>query len=409
MTTRTEDIVNLYQQHVMPTYAPGLVLTRGRGTKLWDVDGKVYLDFSSGIAVTNLGHAHPSMLDAIREQAQRLIHVSNLHYNRPQALLARKLAGLTDGGKSFFCNSGAEANEALIKLARLYGHESGRFEIVCMRNSFHGRTMATMAATGQDRIREGFDPVVSGFVHVAFNDLDAVREAVTDRTIAILLEAVQGEGGVQEAEPEFMRGIRELCDERDLLMFCDEVQCGMGRTGRWFGFQHAGVVPDAFSLAKSLGGGYPIGAVVACPALADVMQPGKHASTFGGSPLACATALAVVETIARENLVERAASAGTRFKQALETMAERYGRIRGIRGRGLMIGLEADRPIKELSDIMTDMGLITVGGKGNVIRFLPPLTVRDNEMDEALEIIEDSLTEWHGLTDDEGGTDDATQ
>ncbi len=409
MTTRTEDIIQLYQQHVMPTYAPGLVLTRGRGTKLWDVDGKVYLDFSSGIAVTNLGHAHPRMLAAIQDQAQQVIHVSNLHYNRPQALLARKLAGLTDGGKSFFCNSGAEANEALIKLARLYGHESSRFEIICMRDSFHGRTMATMAATGQDQIREGFDPTVAGFVHVAFNDLEALREAVTDRTVAIFLEAVQGEGGVRVATPEFMRGIRQLCDERDLLMLCDEVQCGMGRTGQWFGFQHAGVMPDAFSLAKSLGGGYPIGAVVARPGLADIMQPGKHASTFGGSPLACATALAVVETIAEENLLERAASAGTRFKQALETMAARYDRIRGIRGRGLMIGMEADRPVRELSDIMTEMGLITVAGKGHVIRFLPPLTVRDNEMDEALEIIEDSLTEWHGLTDHEGGTDDATQ
>ncbi len=408
MTTRTEDIVNLYQQYVMPTYAPALVLTRGRGTKVWDADGKVYLDFSSGIAVTNLGHGHPRVLAAMREQAEQLVHVSNLHYNRPQALLARKLSILTDGGKSFFCNSGAEANEALIKLARLRGHATGRFEIVCMRNSFHGRTLATMAATGQERIREGFDPVMPGFVYAEFNDLESVRRAVTERTGAILLEAVQGEGGVQVATTEFMRGVRALCDERDLLMFCDEVQCGMGRTGKWFGFQHAGVAPDAFSLAKSLGGGYAIGAVVAQPALANVMEPGKHASTFGGSPLACATALAVIETIAQEKLVERAASAGARFKQALEKHADRFERIRDVRGLGLMIGLEADRPVKELADILTDMGLITVGGKGNVIRFLPPLTVRDNEIDEALEMIDDALTEWHGLKIDEEETGNAT-
>ncbi len=408
MTTQTENIIDLYQRHVMPTYTPALTLIRGRGTKVWDAEGKVYLDFSSGIAVTNLGHGHPGVLAAMREQAEQLIHVSNLHYNRPQALLARKLSGLTDGAKSFFCNSGAEANEALIKLARLRGNATGRFEIICMRKSFHGRTLATMAATGQDSIREGFEPVMPGFVYAELNDLESVRRAVSERTSAILLEAVQGEGGIQVATPEFMQGVRTLCDERDLLMFCDEVQCGMGRTGQWFGFQHAGVAPDAFSLAKSLGGGYPIGAVVARPALAEVMAPGKHASTFGGSPLACATALAVIETIEQEKLVARAATVGDRFKQALATKAQRFDRIREVRGRGLMIGLETDRPVKQLTDILTGMGLISIGGKGNVLRFLPPLTVRDNEIDEALEIIDDALLEWHGLSRDGEETDNAT-
>lgn len=408
MSTRTEDIMDLYQRHVMPTYSPALVLTRGRGAKVWDADGKVYLDFSSGIAVTNLGHGHPRVLAAMHEQAEQLIHVSNLHYNRPQALLARKLSQLTEGGKCFFCNSGAEANEALIKLARLYGHATGRFEIVCMRNSFHGRTLATMAATGQDPVREGFDPVMPGFQYADFNDLNSVRQALNERSVAILLEAVQGEGGVRTATPEFMHGIRDLCNEHDLLMFCDEVQCGMGRTGQWFGFQHSGVMPDAFSLAKSLGGGYPIGAVVARPALADVMAPGKHASTFGGSPLACATALAVIETIEREHLMARAAAVGTRIKQALQTMAPRFARVREVRGCGLMIGLEADRPVKELADILTDMGLISVGGKGTVIRFLPPLTVQDKEIDEALEMIEDALLQWHEIPHDEEEADNAT-
>lgn len=397
MTEQNQEIIDLYRQHVMPTYAPALVLTRGQGTRVWDAQGKVYLDFSCGISVTNLGHGHPRVLKALHEQADALIHVSNLHYNRPQALLARKLAGVSGGCKSFFCNSGAEANEGLIKLARLHGNPSGRFEIITLRNSFHGRTLATMAATGQDRIREGFDPLMPGFVHAEFNDLESVRQAVTERTVAILIEAVQGEGGVRPADPAFMQGLRALCDERDVLLLCDEVQCGMGRTGKWFGFEHADVIPDAFSLAKSLGNGYPIGAVVARPALADVMQPGKHASTFGGSPLACATALAVMETLEADDLVNRAATLGSRFKQALMDFQSRFERIRDVRGLGLMIGLEADRPIKELADRLTAIGLLSVGGQGNVIRFLPPLTVRDAEMDEALEMIEDALAEWHGM------------
>ncbi len=396
--TRTENVSALYQRHVMPTYSPSLALQRGSGTRVWDVDGKVYLDFACGIAVNNLGHGHPRVLAAMHEQAQKMVHVSNLYYNEPQALLARKLSGLAGGGKCFFCNSGAEANEALVKLARLYGRDTGRYEIVSMRNSFHGRTLATMAATGQERIRDGFDPMPPGFVYADFNDLDSVRNALSEKTVAVLLEAVQGEGGIRVADPEFMRGVRALCDERDLLMFCDEVQCGMGRTGKWFGFQHYNIAPDAFSLAKSLGSGYPIGAAVARSELADIMRTGTHASTFGGSPLACATALAVLDVIEAENLVNRAAAVGKRLAQSLADMAGRYERVLEVRNLGLMIGLEFDRSAGELFDILTDMGLLAVGGHGGrVLRFLPPLTVRDSEIDEALEMIDDSLAEWHGL------------
>ncbi len=393
----TQEIIDRYQRYVIPTYAPALALVRGRGSKVWDADGKVYLDFAAGIAVNALGHGHPRVLEALRRQAETLIHVSNLYYNLPQARLAEKLSGLASGGKCFFCNSGAEANEALIKLARWHGHAAGRFEIVSMRNSFHGRTLGTMAATGQERIREGFEPMPSGFVYADFNDLESVRKAVTPATAAILLEAVQGEGGVQLASPEFLRGVRTLCDQHGLLLLCDEVQCGMGRTGKWFGFEHAGVIPDAFALAKALGGGYPVGAVVARPELADRMQPGKHASTFGGSPLACAVSLAVLETIEAEGLVARAAEVGKRMMSSLQALAGRFERVRAVRGLGLMIGVELDRPVKAISDLLTDMGLLTVAGHGNVMRLLPPLTIRDAEIDEALEMIEDALSEWHGM------------
>jgi acetylornithine/N-succinyldiaminopimelate aminotransferase len=397
MTTAAE-IAENYKQFVMPTYhPPSLTLVKGKGTRVWDIEGKVYLDFVAGIAVQNVGHCHPRVVEAIQTQATKLVHVSNLFYTEGHAALAEKLAGLALHGKCFFCNSGAEANEALIKLARLWGSDLGKYEIISMNNSFHGRTLATLAATGQTKYQDGFEPMPDGFLYAEFNDLGSVAKLVSDRTAAVIVEAVQGEGGVVPAEAEFMQGLRKLCDEKNILLFCDEVQCGMGRTGNWFGFQHSGVEPDAFSLAKSLGSGYPIGAIVAAPKLADVFQPGKHASTFGASPLACAAALATLRVIEDEKLVDRAAEAGRKFQIGLEDFVGEYPHVKDVRGRGLMLGLVLDEPAKPLAQILTQRGLLTIPTADTVIRFLPPLTVKDSELDEALEILNQGLAEWHGM------------
>ena len=394
--TKSADIIGGHEKYVIPTYARfPVALVRGKGTKVWDVDGKVYLDFLSGIAVNGLGHSHPRVVQAICEQAEKLTHISNLYFNANQADLAKALVELSFEGKAFFCNSGAEANEALIKLARLWGHESGRHEIICMENSFHGRTLATVAATGQSKYQEGFEPMPGGFLHARFNDLDSVKALINERTVAVLVEAIQGEGGIIPASPEFFTGLRALCDEKNILLLCDEVQCGMGRTGHWFGFQNYGVTPDAFSLAKALGNGFPIGAIIAGSKLADVFQPGKHASTFGGTPLACAAALAVIRTMREGALVSRAQTAGTRFHAGLKALAERYEHIVEVRGLGLMQGLVLDQPAKTVAAKLMDMGLLCLATAETVLRFLPPLVVKDAEIDEALEMIDDVMNEWH--------------
>jgi len=395
--SKTSDIIQQFDEHVIPSYARRpIVFVKGKGAKLWDADGKVYLDFLAGISVLNVGHSHPAVVEAICRQAGLLTHVSNLYYTENQGRLAQALAGLALGGKCFFCNSGAEANEALIKLARLWGHEKNRFEIITMKNSFHGRTLATLTATGQDKVQKGFDPLPSGFVHAKFNDLESVKEAVTARTAAILVEAVQGEGGVIPAEAEFMQGLRALCDEKDLLLLCDEVQCGMGRTGKWFAFQHFDVEPDAFALAKALGSGFPIGAIVTNAKLADVFQPGKHASTFGGTPLACAAALATLQVIEQENLLQHASDLGARFKKGLLALKDKYEHVKDVRGLGLMLGLVLDVPARPLEDKLLDMGLIALATGERVLRFLPPLTVKPSEVDEALDMIDDSCAEVFG-------------
>lgn len=406
--SKSEQVIELYKKYVMNTYAQNKVLSRGKGTKVWDADGNVYLDFIAGISVLNVGHCHPKVVEAINKQAALASHFSNLYYNENQAMLAQELSELSLKGKCFFANSGAEANEGLIKLARLWGHDKGKFEIICMKNSFHGRTLATAAATGQDKIKKGFDPMPEGFVHAEFNDLDSVKALVNDKTVAILMEAIQGEGGILPATEEFIQGVRELCDEKGLLMLCDEVQCGMGRTGRWFAFQAYGVAPDAFSLAKGLGSGYPIGAVVANPKLADVFKPGNHASTFGGTPLACAAALATIRVISDEQLLENASRSGDLFKQGLEDFIGKFEHVKEIRGMGLMLGMVLDQPAKPLCDIMAGMGLLTLATAENVVRFLPPLNIKDNELEEALDIIYDALCESHGIKP-EGEEDGAAQ
>lgn len=394
-------VEKLYDKYVMPTYAQKLTLVKGQGTRVWDSSGKVYLDFTCGIAVTNLGHCHPAVVEAVREQAGILTHVSNLFYNERQGVLAQKLSALSLRGKCFFCNSGAEANEGLIKLARLWGHDRGRYEVICMTNSFHGRTLATAAATGQAKVQKGFEPMPEGFVHVPFNDLAAVAAAITDKTAAVLLEPIQAEGGVLVASAEFMSGLRALCNEREILMLCDEVQTGMGRTGRWFGYQHFGVEPDAHSSAKALGNGFPIGAVVAGAKLADVFQPGRHASTFGGSPLACAAALATLATIESEGLVERAQTVGEAIRGRLETFVGKYEKVEAVRGCGLLLGLKLTEAAKPLADAMAEVGLLTIPTAEQVIRLLPPLTVKDAEVEEALDILEECLDTWHGAGESE--------
>lgn len=397
-----DKVKELYGKYVMQTYFPAkLVLVKGKGTKVWDSEGKVYLDFTAGIAVTGVGHSNPKVAEAIQKQAAVLTHVSNLYYNENQALLAEKLSTISMNGKVFFCNSGAEANEGLIKLARLWGHEKGKYEVICMKNSFHGRTLATAAATGQDKVKKGFEPMPEGFVHAEFNNLESVKKLVNEKTVAVMLEAIQGEGGIVPATEEFFKGVRALCDEKGLLMLCDEVQCGIGRTGKWFGFQNYGVDPDAFSLAKGLGNGFPIGAVVSSPKLADVFKPGTHASTFGGTPLACAAALATLGVIESEKLLERASSAGELFSEGLKAFMDKYERVKEVRGMGLMVGMVLDQPAKPLVDIMNEMGLFALATAEKVVRFLPPLTVTDNELEESLDIVDDALAEWHGVKTEE--------
>lgn len=397
MTNKTDEVVAMFDQYVIPCYArKPLVLVRGKGTRVWDADGKVYLDFLAGIAVLNLGHSHPALVAAVTQQAALLTHVSNLYYTAPQGRLARKLSEISLPGKCFFCNSGAEANEALIKLARLWGHEQKRYEVITMRNSFHGRTLATLTATGQAKIQKGFDPLPAGFVYADFNNLDSVKSAVTDKTAAILVEPIQGEGGVIAAEPDFLKGLRALCDERNILLLFDEVQCGLGRTGQWFAYQHYGVAPDALALAKALAGGLPMGAIVAAPKIADVLQPGKHASTFGGSPLVCAAALATLQVIEDENLLQNAAEMGEKFKQGLQALVDRYEHLKEVRGLGLMIGLALDKPAKELEARLMEIGLLSLATAEKILRFLPPLNVKPGEIAEALEMLDEVCAEWHG-------------
>ena len=393
----TADIDEMQKTYLIPTYAPQLALVKGSGTKVWDAEGNEYLDFLAGIAVLNVGHCHPNVVKAIQDQAATLMHVSNLYYNEKQPQLAKALAEKAGGGKCFFCNSGAEANEGLIKLARLYGSEQKKFEVITMKNSFHGRTLATLTATGQEKVQKGFAPLPEGFVYAEFNNLDSVKAAVTEKTAAVLVEAVQGEGGIIPADPAFISGLRALCDEKGILLMFDEVQAGIGRTGKWFGFQNYDVQPDAFSLAKGLGNGFPIGAVVAAPKVADTFQPGHHATTFGGTPLACAAALAVLETIEQENLLENATAMGELLLNKLQAIAEQYDWIECARGCGLMVGLVLNDSALPLQKKLQEKGLLTLATAVRVLRMLPPLTVTAEEIEKAAALIAEACAELESL------------
>ena len=391
--SNNKEIVDLCNQYVMNTYNRSVPIVKGQGCRVWDANGMQYYDFTSGIAVQNVGHAHPQVVEAVKNQMETLNHCSNLFYNEQQGLLAKKLAEISGlGGKSFFCNSGAEANEALIKLARLWGKDEGRFEIITFLNSFHGRTLATCAATGQSKIQEGFDPLPLGFEYAVYNDIDSVKAKVGQHTVAVLIECVQGEGGVIPVDPEFMKQLRALCDEKNLLLLCDEVQCGMGRTGDWFAWQGTGVKPDAFSVAKALASGIPMGAVVASPKLSDVFTPGKHGSTFGGNPLACAAALATIDVIESEGLLARAKEVGAAFRDGLMQFVAKYDKVLDVRGKGLMLGLVLDGvPAKKLIDICRGMGLLVCAAGESVVRFLPPLNVKEEDLEEALDYLDEAF------------------
>ena len=393
MSNKTQEILELYKSKVMPTYTPSVVLASGKGVTVRDVDGLTLYDFTSGIGVQSVGYSHPKVVKAIQDQAAAMTHCSNLYVNAPATLLASKLVELSGlGGKAFFCNSGAEANEAAIKLARKWGAANGgRYEVVTMRQGFHGRTLATLAATAQAWCQEGYDPLPVGFAYADYNDLESVKAAVNDKTVAIMLEAVQGEGGVTPATDEFMKGIRALCDEKNLLMICDEVQAGMGRTGKWFAWQNYDVKPDLFTCAKALAGGLPMGALVSNAALADVLAKPAHASTFGGNPVAAAAALAVIDVIESEGLLENAVKVGTLLREALQGFVDRYDKLLEVRGLGMMLGLVVDGDAKEIVEALQAQGLLVLTAGEHVVRFLPPLCLKEEHLEEAIDMISDAF------------------
>jgi acetylornithine/N-succinyldiaminopimelate aminotransferase len=376
--------------HVMNTYARlPVAFSHGLGSRIFDTEGKEYLDALSGIAVSTLGHAHPKLVAAIADQAGRLLHTSNLYGITNQELLADKLCERSGMQEVFFCNSGCEANEAAIKLARFYGHKKGieTPTIIVMEKAFHGRTMATLSATGNRKAQAGFEPLVSGFVRVPCDDLVAIKSVAehNQNIVAVMLEIIQGEGGIHLASVEFQRELRQLCDEHGWLLICDEVQCGMARTGKWFGYQHAGIQPDIATLAKGLGSGVPIGACMVTGKAAGLFGPGNHGSTFGGNPLACTAALTTIDTIEQEGLLANAERIGALIRQLF---AEALAGIKGvvdIRGHGLMIGIELDRPCGELVGKALAAGLLINVTADKVIRLLPPLTFSENEAKELVD------------------------
>ena len=413
---RTQNSVReTFGKFVVPSYARfDLVLERGEGNYVWDVDGGRYLDLAGGIAVCSLGHAHPEITKALTEQSRKLIHVSNLYYNELQGRLAKRIVDLIAPGRVFFCNSGAEANEGLFKLARKFGHDDGRFEIITTLDSFHGRTLAGIAATGQEKVKKGFEPPVAGFKHVAFNDLEAMRAAITRSTIAILIEPIQGESGITIATAEYLLGLRKLCDERNLLLLFDEVQAGHFRTGKFQSWQrilenrHVDFLPDGVSMAKSLGGGFPIGAFWVREKYAKLLSPGTHASTFGGTPLACAVALTILDVIERENLAENARRIGDSLMAELQALAKNYPKVlRAVRGFGLIIGLEFEpkllafageerSPATQVVNRLHKAGVLTVPAANSVVRLLPALNLSQRQAEEGLRAIEEVVEELNG-------------
>ncbi|CAM2941638.1 aspartate aminotransferase family protein [Rariglobus hedericola] len=386
---------DLYDAHVLKNYGrPALTLVRGSGSHVWDDQGGKFLDFTSGIAVSALGHCHPHWVASVQRQAGELIHTSNLFRNPNQGELARRLVGYAGPGRVFFCNSGAEANEGLLKLARLHGAtkaggEEGKcYKVICAKSAFHGRTFGGMSATPQEKIQKGFRPLVPGFAFGELNNLASFEALIDDQTAAIFVETIQGEGGVNSATTEFLLGLRKLCNQHNLLLMLDEVQCGVGRTGKFFAYEHAGVRPDAIGMAKGLGGGFPIGAIWIGEKAADLFQPGMHGTTFGGTPLACAAALAVLDVIEKEKLMEQVSRASGSWIEALTELATDFpAQVLGVRGRGFMVGIQLASDPAPYVAALRDAGLLVPSAGGNVIRLLPPLNATADELASSVEIL----------------------
>ncbi|MGD0168954.1 MAG: acetylornithine transaminase [Smithella sp.] len=390
-----KEIMAMSYENIMNTYKRfPVVLAKGSGAKVWDVDGREYLDFAAGIAVCNLGHSHPKVIAAVSEQLGKLTHVSNLYYTEPQTRLAKMLVDNSFADKVFFCNSGAEANEAAIKLARKYAHENmgpDKFELITMKESFHGRTMATITATGQEKFQFGFTPLLEGFTYVPFNDLQALESAISGKTCGIMLEAIQGEGGVKIPDDNYLAGVREICDRHGLLLIIDEVQTGMGRTGKLFAYEYSGIKPDIMTLAKALANGIPAGAMLATDKIAKAFVPGNHASTFGGNPFAMAAATAVVETMLQEGILEHCREVGDYFLSQLKKLQQKHAIIRDVRGKGLMIAAELNIEAGDIINQCIKRGLLIISAGSKTLRFVPPLIITEQDVDFAINVLDEVM------------------
>ncbi|HVN88506.1 MAG TPA: aspartate aminotransferase family protein [Candidatus Binataceae bacterium] len=387
------EIVDLAHANLINTYGcMPLAFDHGNGVYLYDSDGNRYLDFFCGLAVTSLGHAHPRIVGAIKAQADKLTHACNVFHTEPMAKLAARIGHAFGDGRVFFCNSGAEANEAALKLARRWGHgNGGKFEFIATQGSFHGRTFATLSATGQEKYHVGFMPLVPGFKLVPYDDVAAIEGAITNQTVGVIVEPIQGEGGVVTPKPDYLARLREVCDRAKILLIVDEVQTGMGRTGKLFGYQHSGIKPDVITLAKALGGGVPIGAMVAKAEIASALTPGTHGSTFGGNPIACAAALGVFDALEQDGAIANAAEVGGYLISRLREIAKDCPNVREVRGAGMIIGVVLNHPVKAVVDACYAERLVVNGTADNVLRLLPPLILTRAEADAGLAIIERAL------------------
>ena len=389
---KTKDIIKDHDLYVMQTYGRyPLVIAKAKGQYVWDNNGKKYLDFFPGWAVSGIGHCHPLVVKRAKEQVAKVIHVPNNYYNLLQGKLAKEIIKNSFSGTVFFCNSGAEAIEGAIKLVRKYGYPK-KYEIISMKKSFHGRTLAAITLTGQPKYHKGFKPLPKGFKHVEFNNFEALKKAVTKKTAAIVIEPIQGEGGINVATKEYLKKVKALCNKQDILLIFDEVQSGMGRTGKMFAFEHYGIKPDVMTLAKTLGGGFPIGALVASKKVSKVLTPGTHASTFGGSPIVCAASLAVFEAIKKDKLLLNVNKIGSYLVKELEILKKKYPHIiKGIKGKGLMLGIELHIDGTALPVLALKEGLLINCTQGNILRMLPPLNITKHNVDEALKLFEKVL------------------
>lgn len=389
----TKQVAELYNEYILPTYTQlPVCLIKGKGSKVWDIEQKEYIDFFPGWGVSGLGHCNPNVVNAIKHQAKKILHISNNFYNLKQAQLAELISQSGFPSKSFFCNSGTEANEAAIKFARKYGSKTNRFEIITFRKSFHGRTMGSMVATAQEKVQKGFEPLLQGFKYADFNDLESVEKQLSDKTIAIMLEPVQGEGGINVATPEFMKALRELCDKKDMLLILDEVQTCGGRTGKLFAYQHYDIEPDLMTLAKAIGGGAPIGVLVVNKNKAEgVLTPGTHGSTFGGNPLVAVAAIAVIKTVLSEGLLTKAEKIGVYLQEKLEELKSKYSEITAVRGLGMMCALELKEPAATVAEEALKRGLLINCTQEKVLRIMPAMTISKTLLDEGLHILEEAI------------------